>query len=115
MFVGLICAIVATVLVVKEKPVPRGCGCIPMCAEAQDGLCTLPGVPWFNAIYGGIAFISGVITLMYPADDTEDELEIAKWVIIAGIFYNFNEMVVGVAWLNRYVKQYGFLCCYFED
>merc|ERR1712007_136341 len=111
---GLLCAIGATVVVFKEDPVPRGCGCISTCATAQSGCHTCPGVPWFLAISGGLGLIGGLMGLAWiaeedPDSDTEEAL---MWVFIIGeIIYCFLEMLAGSIWRHRFSKQHGFLCC----
>merc|ERR1712159_811920 len=55
--IALIAAVVTLAAIFKEKPLPRGCGCIPSCAQATTGCNSCPCVPWSVGVLGIIGLI----------------------------------------------------------
>lgn len=113
--IGLLGVIGAVVVVFKEDPVPRGCGCIAGCANAQSGCGTCPGVPWYMAISGGFGLLGclwGVVAVVtFDSDDEELDTTVIWLSLIADLIFSLLAVIVGSVWLHRFSKQHGYLCC----
>eukprot|EP00747_Dinoflagellata_sp_TGD_P104123 gnl/TRDRNA2_/TRDRNA2_169169_c1_seq5.p1 gnl/TRDRNA2_/TRDRNA2_169169_c1~~gnl/TRDRNA2_/TRDRNA2_169169_c1_seq5.p1 ORF type:complete len:208 (+),score=29.30 gnl/TRDRNA2_/TRDRNA2_169169_c1_seq5:39-626(+) len=101
---ALIAAVIALVAIFIEKPIPRGCGCIPSCATATTGCSSCPCVPWSVGILGVVTLLLAIPDLFF-LEEAGDMI-----FVIITMLQKILTITVGFLWLFRYTKQ-GYRCC----
>jgi len=107
-WVEFVVAIVAIVLLFRERPTPRGCGCFEACRTAISGCYSCPCLPWG---LGGLAifnFLGGLATIAGGAAGG------GTYDLVAGVFILIFAMLLGTAgfgWVYAFKQQRGYYCC----